>query len=91
MVKKQKFKKPEPKKVIYAASDIKDYLSDKFEMECDVFWELFFKNSFGLESFSTLYINDVSLSQNFETKEYFHLIFKEFGEDDNDLIIERDI
>jgi hypothetical protein len=54
-------KKPKSKKKeILKASDIKNYLRNKFDLECDEFWDWFFEGStYGDVNVLSMNVNDV--------------------------------
>lgn len=86
-------KKPKPKKKeVLSASNVKDYLRNKFDLNCDDFWDWFFSEcDYGDTNFLSMDIDDV-----FEKSwlEYIKTIKDEFHdkkEDEYNLEIENDL
>ena len=76
-------KKPKKKKKeLLSANDVRDYLSNKFGLDCDPFWDWFFsESSYGDTNLLSMDLNDV-----FDRSwlDYIKIIKNEFYNSDED-------
>src|ERR1035437_4051936 len=102
MSKNKKIKKPKPKAVpILRASEIRDYISLKYEMDSESFWKWFFGECrFGDTNLLLIGPDDIShgcgrtKKETKASRDYFNIIREDFlpdADEDFCLEIERDI